>query len=139
MGRLDLSKMVFVFGSNEAGAHGTGAAKYAREQRRMPFGKSYGHYGECFAIPTKDDILQTLPLSKIEYYVHGFLAYAHGHPKTRFQVTQLGCGLAGYKPKDIAPMFIGASENCYFDNVWFPYLTVGAGDNPQHKFWGTVP
>lgn len=123
---------VFVFGSNDAGIHGGGAAKYAAEHEGAVFGKSYGHYGTSFAIPTKDEWFETLPLSTIHQYVQGFLAYAKGHRKVTFKVTQIGCGLAGYKPKDIAPMFIGAPLNCRFDEAWKPYL----GDS--YTYWGTM-
>lgn len=129
----DLSKMCFVFGSNEAGVHGAGAAKVAAQKRGMPFGKSYGHYGECFAIPTKDEYIQTMPLNRIEAYVLGFISYAIGHRKTRFQVTQIGCGLAGLRPYQIAPMFEDAPDNCWFDEAWKPWL------GEDRNYWGTMP
>lgn len=154
---VDTSKMCFVFGSNEGGIHGAGAAKYAALCRGAKFGCGFGHTGAediktapgSFAIPTKSLLIEkrhttvwksvgpTLPLDVIQRYVNAFLTYAHARPDLQFQVTCIGCGLAGLKHEDIAPMFYGASDNCYFDNLWFPYLTVGAGDKPQHKFWGT--
>lgn len=118
----NMTKRVFVFGSNAAGVHGKGAAKFARECKGAQWGKGYGHYGDSFAIPTKDRNIHTLPLGVIKYFIHGFLAYAHTHPKLSFQVTRLGCGLAGYKDSDIAPMFKGAPENCIFDEHWEPWL-----------------
>lgn len=124
-------KMIFVFGSNEAGIHGAGAAKHAYQNLNMPMGKSYGHYGECFAIPTKDYTVQTLPLHVIKDYVRGFLAYARGHPKLNFQVTAIGCGLAGYRNEDIAPIFKLAPANCYFDEDWKPIL------GSDYNYWGT--
>lgn len=124
-------KMVFVFGSNDAGIHGAGAAKYAAEHHGARIGKSYGHHGNSFAIPTKDEILETLPLDRIRDYVRGFLAYAKGHRKLNFQVTCIGCGLAGYDPAHIAPMFMDAPRNCYFDEAWKPYL------GTKVNYWGT--
>lgn len=117
-----MAKRVFCFGSNAAGVHGAGAAKFAYEKKGAQWGKSYGHYGDSFAIPTKDRDIQTLPLEIIEYFIAGFLAYAYTHPKLTFQVTRIGCGLANYKDSDIAPMFEGAPENCMFDEAWKPYL-----------------
>jgi len=117
-----MAARVFVFGSNTAGVHGAGAAKFAYEKKGAQWGKSYGHYGDSFAIPTKDRDIQTLPLEIIEYFVHGFLAYAYTHPKLYFQVTRIGCGLANYKDSDIAPMFEGAPDNCMFDEHWEPWL-----------------
>lgn len=131
MAKLKLENLVFVFGSNEAGVHGAGAAKFAEKNRGMPFGKSYGHYGNAFAIPTKDEYIQTLPLERIQDYVTGFLAYARGHRKAKFQVTRLGCGLAGLQDEVIAPMFDFAPGNCLFDLHWQHLLPEG------HKFWGT--
>jgi hypothetical protein len=39
-----------------------------------------------------------------------------------FFVTRIGCGLAGYEDKDIAPMFKGVPDNCSFANEWKEYL-----------------
>lgn len=124
-------KYIFVFGSNEAGLHGAGAARHAHKELGFPMGASYGHYGQCFAIPTKDYTVQTLPLDTIRDYVAGFLAFARGHPKLNFQVTAIGCGLAGYDHSDIAPMFLQAPANCYFDKAWEPML------GSHYNYWGT--
>jgi hypothetical protein len=122
---------VFVFGSNDSGIHGAGAAAFAYKSKGARYGQSYGHYGQSFAIPTKDVDIVTLPLDRIKDYVTGFLAYARGHRKLEFQVTCIGCGLAGLSHKDIAPMFVGAPKNCQFDELWRPYL----GD--AVTYWGT--
>lgn len=126
-----MAKQVFVFGSNDAGIHGAGAAKLAYEKYGARWGKCYGHHGDSFAIPTKDVDIMTLPLDRIEDYVRGFLAYARSHPKLSFKVTRIGCGLAGLKDADIAPMFQLAPGNCSFDKVWEPRMY------PHTKFWGT--
>lgn len=126
-----MASVVFVFGSNEGGVHGAGAAKHAYEKKGARWGKSYGHHGDSFAIPTKDEYIETMPLERIAQYVQGFLAYAKGHRKLRFQVTAIGCGLAGYKHEDIAPMFKGASINCEFDEAWRPFL------GNDYRYWGT--
>lgn len=102
---------VFVFGSNLAGRHGKGAAKFAVENHGAVYGIGYGHVGSSFAIPTKDENIQTLTLERIKFYVDGFLAYALNNPKIEFQLTPIGCGLAGYQYEDIAPMFKDAPEN----------------------------
>lgn len=127
---INPAKMIFVFGSNDAGIHGAGAAKFALT-KGAKWGKSYGHYGNSFAIPTKDLIIETLPLERIRQYVQGFLAYAAGHLKLDFQVTAIGCGLAGLTNDQIAPMFKYPPKNCYFDEVWETWL----GD--EANYWGT--
>lgn len=117
-----MAKKVFVFGSNEAGIHGAGAAHYAYKNKGARYGKGYGHHNDSFAIPTKDMEIMTLPLDTIQMYIYGFLAFAKGQRKLVFQVTRIGCGLAGYKDNQIAPMFKGAPLNCIFDEKWRPYL-----------------
>lgn len=102
---------VFVFGSNLAGRHGKGAALTAREWYGAIMGQGVGRQGNSYAIPTKDARLQTLRLDAIRIYVAEFIAYAAANPETEFQLTAIGCGLAGYKPADIAPMFKDAPPN----------------------------
>jgi hypothetical protein len=124
---------VFVFGSNEAGIHGAGAAKFAYQKRGARWGFSYGHMGNSWAIPTKDQFIQTLSTERIEAYVKGFLAYAEGHPELTFQVTRIGCGLAGLSDAYMSQLFDFAPLNCEFDTVWVEHLPVNRGI----KFWGT--
>jgi hypothetical protein len=124
--------MVFVFGSNEAGIHGAGAAKYANQFHGAIMRVGYGHHGNSFALPTKDVHIRSLPLEAVMIYVEMFLTYARLRCDLDFKVTRVGCGLAGFKDYDIAPMFKGAPSNCHFDSAWSPYL--GA----QHNYWGTV-
>ena len=128
---MNTENMVFVFGSNLAGIHGAGAAKFAQRHFGAVYGKGIGHVGRSYAIPTKNERIETLPLNSIQAYVYGFIAYAIGHPKLTFQVTQVGCGLAGIPAKDMAEMFIGAPKNCLFDEAWKPIL----GDTVE--YWGT--
>lgn len=103
---------IFVFGSNLAGRHGAGAALFARKNRGAVYGQARGLQGQSYAIPTLDENLKQRDLSSIAADVKDFLAFAVMHPKMRFQVTPIGCGLAGFKPKQIAPMFDYAPENC---------------------------
>jgi len=96
---------VFVFGSNLAGIHGAGAARFAHKVFGAEFGVGIGMTGKCYALPTKDHDIWTLPLNRIEEYVIDFLDYAKENLDKTFLVTQIGCGLAGFAPEDIAPMF----------------------------------
>ena len=98
---------VFVFGSNEAGIHGAGAAKLAEEKFGAIRGMGYGLQGKSFGIPTKDTFIRTLPLDKIEFYIYSFLTEAMEYPDTEFLVTKIGCGLAGYSEDQIANLFKG--------------------------------
>jgi hypothetical protein len=65
----------------------------------------------AYAIPTKDEALKTLSLDRILNYVHIFRKYADDHPELRFQLVAIGCGLAGYDPEQIVPMFGGCPVN----------------------------
>jgi len=121
--------MVFVFGSNYAGYHGKGAAKYAFEHEGAEWQKGVGRYGNSYAIPTKNQYLHTLPLDSIRFYVNAFIEYTRINPGIKFKVTRIGCGLAGLKDQQMAPMFINAGTNCEFDTVWKLWL-------PSKKFWG---
>lgn len=117
-----MAKQIFVFGSNTAGVHGAGAAQYAYSKKGAKYGHGYGLSGESWAIPTKNDAIESLSLDLITCFVAGFLAFATVKRKMNFFVTRIGCGLAGYKDEEIAPMFIGAPKNCMFDIKWKPWL-----------------
>ena len=109
---------IFVFGSNESGKHGKGAALTAKEKFGAREGQGYGPHGQSFAIPTKNWTVDgPLPLSVIECYAVRFTEYAAMHPNLTFMVTQVGCGLAGYKPEDIAPFFVLALD---YPNISLP-------------------
>jgi len=110
--------MIFVFGSNLAGRHGKGAAKFALENHGAIYGRGIGHHGNSYAIPTKGYRLRPLPLTTISDYVADFLAYARARSDLEFEVTKIGCGLAGYQEIDIAPMFRGAPANCFLPENW---------------------
>lgn len=113
------SNRIFVFGSNLAGRHGAGAARIAMKNFGAIYGLGYGLSGQSFAIPTKDHNIQTLPLTEIEKYIKKFCLEAANHPDKIFLVTQIGCGLAGYKPYQIAPLFKGIMpENVRLPAAW---------------------
>lgn len=101
---------IFVFGSNEAGRHGKGAAKTAL-QWGAKYGKGKGLYGRTYAIPTKDGNIQILPKDFIADYVSEFKYFAADNYDLVFVVTKVGCGLAGYDAETIGPMFKGSSPN----------------------------
>lgn len=111
------SKNIFTFGSNLRGAHGAGAAKFAL----LHCGAKYGTIGFCgrsYGIPTKNEFIQTLPLEIIKQYVDLFLSFAEQSPNLVFFITPIGTGLAGWKHKDIAPMFVEAPSNCILPEAW---------------------
>ena len=109
---------IFVFGSNLAGRHGKGAALFAMRHHGARYGVGHGRTGNAYAIPTKDANLRSMPIGLIALYVNHFLEYAKANPQLTFQVTRIGCGLAGYHESDIAPLFAGAPVNCDLPDGW---------------------
>lgn len=115
-----------VFPSNTAGVHGKGLALQATKWGAKR-GVGFGFSGQTFAIPTRKFIsngknykIETLPLFEIESYVVKFMRLTENHDE-RFLITQIGCGLAGYEPKDIAPMFrpiIDKENYCLPESFW---------------------
>ena len=105
--RIDTLKEneVFVFGSNLAGMHGGGAARTARLHFGAVMGQGVGMQGQSYGIPTMQGGVET-----IRPYVNDFIAYALQHPDRQFLVTPIGCGIAGFDPEDIAPLFDEAKE-----------------------------
>lgn len=110
--------MIFVFGSNLAGRHGKGAALCALRQHGAIYGVGEGKAGNSYAIPTKDRNIQTLPLEDIKRHVGIFLHHAAMNWSDQFNVTRIGCGLAGYRETDIAPMFEEAGPNVHLPSGW---------------------
>jgi hypothetical protein len=107
---------IFVFGSNLAGIHGAGAAKTALKWGAL-HGVHEGLCGRTYAIPTKDINIETLPIENIKSFVLKFEDTAWELPDLTFLVTEIGCGLAGYTPEDIAPLF----KDCMgLSNVYLP-------------------
>lgn len=119
---MTISNKVFVFGSNLAGRHGKGAALHALREHGAIYGVGVGPQGNSYAIPTKGFNLDVLPLIAINKFVHEFLRYARENSDKEFLVTNIGCGLAGYTPNQIAPMFKGASLNCEFSSEFLRVL-----------------
>lgn len=107
---------IFVFGSNTMGSHGKGAAKTAIGWGAK-WGQGEGLMGKTYGIPTKGPGMRTLPIVKIKPYVDRFIEFARKNPNLKFLVTEIGCGLAGYKPKDIAPLFEAA---VFVGNIYLP-------------------
>jgi hypothetical protein len=104
--------MIFVFGSDLAGHHCKDAALHAFRYFGAVYGKGVGFQGQSYAIPTCDPRFLILPLDDIRKNVAEFLDLARSRPDLEFWITAIGCGLAGYRPEQIAPMFVGAPENC---------------------------
>jgi len=99
-------RQIFVFGSNLAGRHGKGSALEAVRNHGAIYGVAIGLQGDSYAIPTKSEKLEILPLDVIAWHVEYFEQFAAVHcDRMTFDVVAIGCGLAGYAPQQIGPMF----------------------------------
>jgi hypothetical protein len=69
-------------------------------------------------------LFNTLSLEDIDVYVYDFCEYAKYKQDCFFFVTRIGCGLAGLKDEQIAPMFkqIAHLDNVSFAEEWEKYL-----------------
>ena len=103
---------VFVFGSNLAGMHGGGAALFAARHFGAVMGQGVGLQGQSYAIPTMQGGVET-----IKPYVDEFIDFAKAHPELFFYVTPIGCGIAGFRDEEIAPLFLAART---LENVCLP-------------------
>ena len=103
---------IFVFGSNLQGIHAGGAAYMARIYFGAEMGKGVGLQGQSYAIPTMQGGVET-----IKPYVDEFIEFASKNPDKKFLVTRIGCGIAGFSPYEIAPLF---KEAIHLTNVWLP-------------------
>ena len=103
---------IFVFGSNLAGYHGGGAARIARENFGAVWGQGVGLQGQSYAIPTMQGGVET-----IKPYVDEFIDFARIHAQYTFLVTRIACGIAGFRPSEIAPLFANAID---VENVILP-------------------
>ena len=103
---------MFVFGSNLAGMHGGGAAWVAFQKFGAVLGCGVGLRGQSYAIPTMQGGVDT-----IKPYVDEFIDYAKSRPELFFYVTRIGCGIAGFRDREIAPLFQSAKE---VENICLP-------------------
>ena len=103
---------IFVFGSNLSGMHGGGAALLAYRKFGAIWGQGVGLQGQSYGIPTMQGGVET-----IKPYVDEFIEFAAQHPEMTFLVTPVGCGIAGFRPEEIAPLFADAVA---LSNVWLP-------------------
>lgn len=103
---------IFVFGSNLSGQHGGGAAFLAYKKWGAIWGQGVGLQGQTYGIPTMQGGIDT-----IAPYVDEFIRFAQSHPELVFLVTEIGCGIAGFRPEEIAPLF---KEAVKVNNIYLP-------------------
>lgn len=110
---------IFVFGSNAQGNHAGGAARYAREFYGAIDGQGDGLHGRSYAIDTMSGFCAMFNA------VIRFQEQAENHPELVFILTPIGCGIAGYDAKNVAPMFSDMPENVILPDEFLKVLTKG--------------
>lgn len=120
--------VIFVFGSNQRGAHAGGAAKDAVDHFGAVEGIPFGLRGRSFAIPTLDMDFHQVPLDVLRTSVTLFLRFAKGRPDWLFYVTAIGTGIAGFTHAQIAPLFTDAPSNCLLPPEWADFITSSTPD-----------
>lgn len=111
---------IFVFGSNLLGVHKKGAALCAYQEHGAILGQGMGLQGNSYAIPTKETPYRRLDLVAINQFVAIFLNYAYWTKENTYNVTKIGCGLAGYEVCQIAPLFRLVKNKIHIGNVNLP-------------------
>jgi hypothetical protein len=111
---------VFVFGSNLAGRHGAGAARYAAEHFGAQEGVGEGLTGRAYAIPTKDAQIRDMDTAAIEPAIQRFVEFAQQRPDMAFLLTPVGCGLAGHSVQWLWSVLhrIGLPANVHLTASW---------------------
>jgi hypothetical protein len=109
---------IFVFGSNQNGEHIGGAARTAYDKFGAVWGKPEGLQDRSYALPTVSKHFRPYSLRMIGKNVYTFLWYASKHPELTFLLTKVGCGIAGHKEEDIAPLFKHAPSNVIKPRGW---------------------
>lgn len=109
---------IFVFGSNKQGMHGGGAAWVAHKKFGAEWGVGEGLTGRTYALPTMEGA------ASMKKAVEQFTDCARRHPELTFLVTAVGCGIAGYTPREVAPLFRAAAglENVYLPEMFWKEL-----------------
>ena len=109
---------IFVFGSNKQGMHGGGAAWVAHKKFGAEWGVGEGLTGRTYALPTMEGA------ASMKKAVEQFTDCARRHQELTFLVTAVGCGIAGYTPQEVAPLFRAAAglENVYLPEMFWKEL-----------------
>lgn len=79
---------------------------------------TFGHYKQCFAIPTAYRYQRTIDSYYLKMNIDRFIDHARLHSDLIFLVTRIGTDLAGYSDKEMSPLFKDAPPNCILPKCW---------------------
>lgn len=132
--RLDDDE-IFVFGANEQGRHHGGAARFALDHFGAILGQGSGLQGRSYALNSMSG------LTVLAEETRAFLGFARSHPLLTFLVTEVGCGIAGHTPSEVAPLFASGPPNVRLPQSFLDVLrycprpgavvSPGASDGPN--------
>ncbi|GAB2519300.1 A1S_2505 family phage non-structural protein [Paramicrobacterium agarici] len=125
---------IFVFGSNASGAHGAGAALTAYEKFGAVWGQGSGLQGQSYGIDTMSGI------DVMRREAAEFVAFARQHPNLTFLLTPVGCGIAGFAPGEVAPLFADAPHNVvlpesFREVIGAPDAAARGGAEHRQEYW----
>jgi len=109
---------IFVFGSNQLGAHAGGAARLAKEEFGAREGVGEGLTGQSYAFPTLTANFEKVSRASLEASRDRLFAAALQHPDKTFLLTKVGCGIAGFTEDEIRPLFTSAPANVVLPEDW---------------------
>lgn len=102
----------FVAGTNAQGEHFGGAAKHAHDNFGLQWGCGEGLSGQTYALPTMSG------LDDLKAAAQRFMQFAKWNPDKTFYLTRVGCGIAGHKDEEVAPLFATAPDNVIRPEGW---------------------
>jgi hypothetical protein len=94
------NRQIFVFGTDKKGSQRQGAAWLAANRFGASVGVTDGLSGRAYALPT-----QGFSIEQLADAVRRFEEFARANPSFEFLVTPVGCGHAGFKIEEVAPLF----------------------------------
>lgn len=115
---------IFVFGSNTAGIHGAGAAKYAYNELGAEWGVGEGRTGGTYALPTKTGRFKTRAKMDIIASIGKLAKHAANDLGNTYVITPIGCGLAGLNPQEVKTWIkeFQWTNNVVLHRSWFDHL-----------------
>lgn len=130
------SDTIFVFGSNLQGIHGAGAAYTAYKDYGARMFHAEGIMGRSYALPTVNTVYQPkMDLQDVKKHVDIFKKCADLNSHLVFLVTQIGCGLAGHKVSEVAPMFAECASNCILPEAFVAHNNPSYSQEALLEWW----
>lgn len=109
---------IFIFGSNLAGNHAGGAARYAYDNFDAEWGVGEGLTGRCYAFPTLTKNMAQVSNTELKASRLNLYKTANDNPDKEFLLTKVGCGIAGFPEWRIKKLFTNVPINIIKPEGW---------------------